>query len=113
MLDQEKCWSSQPPTIGPRAIAMPAVAPHSPIARARSALCVNTFEISESVAGKTMAAPSPITQRAAISSPGVLISPPARLAAPNRPSPLRSMPLRPSRSERLPAASRKEAKTRL
>ena len=36
MLDHEKRSSSQPPTIGPSAIAIPAVAPHRPIARARS-----------------------------------------------------------------------------
>src|SRR5437870_11789038 len=51
MLFQLNCSSSQPPTIGPSAIAMPAVAPQRPIALARSVRSVNTFEISERVAG--------------------------------------------------------------
>ena len=63
---QLKCSSSQPPTIGPSAIATPAMASHRPIARARSRLAVKMFEIRESVAGKVMAAPSPMTARAAI-----------------------------------------------
>src|SRR2546423_12053461 len=67
MLVQEKRSSSQPPTIGPRAIAAPAVAPQKPIALALSARSVKTLDISESVAGKIIAAPSPITQRATIS----------------------------------------------
>src|SRR2546427_8394382 len=36
----------------------------SPIARARSPRSVNTFEISDRVAGKIIAAPRPITHRA-------------------------------------------------
>src|SRR5256885_7144890 len=63
MLVQEKRSSSQPPTIGPTAIAAPSVAPQKPIALALSARSVKTLEISESVAGKIIAAPSPITQR--------------------------------------------------
>src|SRR6266550_3294853 len=60
MLRQSNASSSQPPTIGPSAIATPVIAPHSPIARARSPRSVNTFEISESVEGNTIAAPTPI-----------------------------------------------------
>ena len=70
MLVQLKCSSSQPPTMGPSAIATPAMAPHRPMARARSARPVKTFEIRESVAGKVIAAPSPITARAAMSCAG-------------------------------------------
>ena len=113
MLVQEKCCSSQPPAIGPSAMAAPAVAPHNPIARARSRRSTNTLEISESVAGKIIAAPRPMTQRATISWPGVVISPPAKLAAPSTPRPARSIPLRPTRSLRLPAASNRAANTRL
>ena len=64
-------------------------------------------------AGKTIAAPSPITQRAAINCPGVSMKPPARLARPNTASPDMSMPLRPRRSDRLPEASSRAANTRL
>ena len=113
MLVQEKRSSSQPPAIGPRAIAAPAVAPQKPIALALSARSVKTLEISESVAGKIIAAPSPITQRAVISWPGVLIRPPSRLAPPKTPRPASKIPLRPTRSLRLPEASSSAAKTRL
>ena len=113
MLAHVKRPSSHPPTIGPSAIAIPAVAPQRPIARARSARSVKMFEISDSVAGKTIAAPRPMKQRATISWAESTASPPAALEAPNSPSPASSMPLRPRRSDRLPAASRKAANTRL
>ena len=113
MLAQLNCSSSQPPTIGPVAMATPAIAPHSPMARARSLLSVKTFEISDSVAGNAIAAPSPITDRAAMSCAGSVVKPPARLAVPNTVSPASSMPLRPNRSDRLPKVSSSAAKTRL
>jgi len=110
---QLKCSSSQPPTIGPIAMATPAIAPHSPMARARSLRSVKTLEISDSVAGKVMAAPSPITDLAAMSCAGLVVKPPARLAPPTTASPASSMPLRPNRSDRLPKVSSGAAKTRL
>ena len=113
MLRQSDSSSSQPPTIGPSAIAAPVVAPHRPIARARSPRSVNTFDSSDSVEGNTIAEPIPITARVAISWPGSSVSPPARLATPNTARPASSMPLRPNRSDRLPAASTDAAKTRL
>jgi hypothetical protein len=67
---------------GPVAMATPALAPHKPMARARSLLWVKTLEISDSVAGNVMAAPSPITDRAAMSCAGSVVKPPARLAVP-------------------------------
>ena len=113
MLAQLKCCSSQPPTIGPIAMATPAIAPHRPMARARSLLSVKTLEISESVAGNAIAAPSPITDLAAMSCAGSAVKPPARLAPPTTASPASSMPLRPNRSDRLPKVSSSAAKTRL
>ena len=83
MLAQLKCSSSQPPTIGPIAMATPAIAPHRPIARARSRRSVKTLAISDSVAGKVMAAPSPITALAAMSCAGLVVKPPAKLAVPD------------------------------
>ena len=50
MLFQEKCSSSHPPTIGPRAMATPVVAPQSPMALARSPRSVKVLEIRDSVA---------------------------------------------------------------
>ena len=61
MLRQSDTWSSQPPMIGPSAIATPVIAPHKPIARARSPRSVNTLVSSDSVEGNTIAAPTPIT----------------------------------------------------
>ena len=113
MLRQSETSSSQPPTIGPSAIAAPVIAPHMPIARARSPRSVNTFVISDSVEGNTIAAPTPITARAAISWPGLSISPPARLATPKTDRPASSIPLRPNRSDRLPAASTDPANSKL
>ncbi len=113
MLRQSNSSSSHPPTIGPRAIAAPVMAPHNPMARARSRRSVNTLVISDRVEGNTMAAPRPITARALMSSPVPPTSPPARLAKPNTAKPASSIPLRPSRSERLPAASTAPAKNRL
>jgi hypothetical protein len=113
MLRQSETSSNQPPTIGPSAIAAPVIAPHKPIACARSRRSVNTFEISDSVEGNTIAAPTPITARAAISWPGLSMNPPARLAIPKTDKPASSMPLRPNRSDRLPAASTDPANTKL
>ena len=113
MLRQSESSSSQPPTIGPSAIATPVIAPHKPIARARSPRSVNTLVSSDSVDGNTIAAPTPITARAAISAPALSISPPARLARPNTDRPASSIPLRPNRSDRLPAASTEPANSKL
>ena len=113
MLRQSEISSSQPPTIGPSAIAAPVVAPHKPIARARSPRSVNTLVSSDSVEGNTIAAPTPITARAAISAPALFINPPARLATPKTDRPASSIPLRPNRSDRLPKASTDPANSRL
>ena len=95
------------------AMATPPIAPHRPMARARSFLSVKTLEIKARVAGNVIAAPSPITARAAMSCAGVVVNPPARLAPPITASPASSIPLRPNRSDRLPKVSSSEAKTRL
>jgi hypothetical protein len=113
MLGQLKCSSRKPPLIGPSATPRPAIAPHSPIASARSRRSVNTLAISDSVAGKITAAPKPITQRAAIKPVGVLTSPPTTLPSAKMPNPTSSIPFRPTRSETLPAASTSAANTRL
>src|SRR3954454_12796972 len=113
MLRQSKASSSHPPTIGPSAIAAPVVAPHRPIASARSCRSVKTCVSSDSVAGNTIAAPTPMTARAAISWPGLPVNPPARLARPKTARPPSSMPLRPNLSERLPKASTDAANSRL
>ena len=57
--------------IGPAATPAPVMAPHSPIALARSFRSVKTLAIKERVDGKIPAAPMPMNARAAINSPGV------------------------------------------
>ena len=106
-LPHQKCSRSQPPTIGPKATPIPTVAPHTPIALARSTRSVNTLDRIDSVLGKTMAAPTPITARAAISWPVEVPSEPAAVPIPKTARPVISAPLRPNRSLRLPAASTK------
>jgi hypothetical protein len=83
------------------------------MASARSCRSVNTLVSSDKVEGNIIAAPSPITARAAISCPEVVANEPTRLEAPNTARSASSMPLRPSRSARLPAASTSAANTRL
>jgi hypothetical protein len=109
-LPHQKCSSSQPPLIGPRATPSPVMAPHNPMARARSPRSVYRLEMIDKVAGKITAAPTPITARTAISAPGLSTSPPTVVAHPNTASPVSRAPLRPYRSLRLPAASTKAAK---
>src|SRR5579864_2240800 len=91
-LPHQNCSSSQPPTMGPAATPTPVVAPHSPMALARSDRSVNTLAISDSVDGKIPAAPTPITAREAISADALWLSAPARLPRPNTASPASSVP---------------------
>ncbi len=63
---QSNCSSRSPPATGPSATASPVDAPQTPIARARAARSVKVRI--DSVVGNTIAAPTPITARAAISS---------------------------------------------
>ena len=67
MLPHQKCSSSHPPQIGPAATPTPVIAPQRPMAFARSARTVKTFEMIESVVGKMIAAPRPISPRTAMS----------------------------------------------
>src|SRR5437773_1934380 len=61
MLPHQNRSSSHPSAIGPSAIPTPALAPHTPMASARSRRAVNTLVSSDSVDGNIIAAPSPIT----------------------------------------------------
>src|SRR5215472_16690967 len=83
MLPHQNRSSSQPPAIGPSAIPTPALAPHSPMASARWRRSVNTLVSSDSAEGNIIAAPSPITARAAVSWPDDVANDPAQLEAPN------------------------------
>ena len=89
------------------------LAPHKPIARARSPRSVKTLVSKESVAGKVIVVPRPMTARVAISSGAVVTRPPATLAKPNTVKPANNIPLRPNRSDKLPAVRMTAANTRL
>ena len=65
----QKCSRSAPPTMGPKATAMPEVAPQMPSAFWRSDGSVKMSVRMASEAGKTNAAATPISARAEISSP--------------------------------------------
>src|SRR5258708_35997422 len=99
--------------MGPSAIAIPAVAPQTPTAIARATRSVNTFEIRDRVAGKIIAAPTPMKDRAAISGPTEAVRPPATLAGPDTARPATRKPLRPRRSLRPPAANSRAADRRV
>ncbi len=94
-LPHQKCSSSQPPLMGPKATPSPVIAPHSPMARARSPRSVNRLEMIDKVAGKISAAPTPITARTTISAPELSTSPPTAVAHPNTANPNSRAPLRP------------------
>lgn len=112
-LPHQKCSSSQPPQMGPAATPRPVMAPHAPMALARPARSVKTLAMIDSVVGKTIAAPTPIRPRTAMSSPGELAREPMTLPAPKITRPASREPLRPTRSLTLPAASTSAANTRL
>ena len=107
----QKCSSSQPPVTGPRATARPLMAAQMPMAAARSFGARNTLTRMARVAGKMRAAPMPIRARQAMSWPGS----PDQAAPAEKPakstSPTIRAPLRPQRSPRLPAASKRPANT--
>src|SRR5262245_55981036 len=74
----------------------------TPIIGAAVARAAATSAASDSVEGNVIAVHSPITARAAVSCPGGVANDPAQLQAPNTARPASSIPLRPSRSARLP-----------
>src|SRR5437764_9195218 len=104
--------SSAPPTTGPMATASPTAPAHTPMARARSRGS-NTFEMIDSVAGRTAAAPMPMTARAAMSWLGSWAYAEASDARPNSPRPASRTSRRPYRSPSTPAVNSRPAKTRV
>lgn len=63
----QKCSSSQPPVMGPRATARPAVPAQMPMALARSDGSLKTLVRMARVAGNTSAAAMPMATRAPMS----------------------------------------------
>ena len=109
--DHEKLRMSIPPTIGPSAMPRPLAAVQTAMALARSRGSPNTLTRIDSVVGMISAPPRPITPRPTISAVvDVAVADttdPARKVA----RPAASACRRPNRSPRLPAVSRRPAKT--
>ena len=96
-----------PPNSTPAAAPLPPIAPQIPSALFRSAPSSNVVVMIASVAGEMIAAPSPCTARAAISTPIEPESPQASDATENSATPAMNTRRRPSRSAARPPSSRK------
>src|SRR3954454_12952742 len=101
---------SMPPSRTPAAPPEPATAPHTPMARLRSAPSSKSTVTSERAAGDSSAAPRPWTARAEISHTSFWARPPAREAPANRMRPAMNIRRRPIRSAMRPPSSRKPPK---
>ena len=108
---QEKCCSSRPPSTGPSGRPSATAAARMPMALGRSSSSPNAAETTARDSGNTIPAPSPISARAAISSPAETDSAHHSDAARNTASPASSSRLRPRRSPITPAGSMTAAKT--
>ena len=96
---------------GPRATAMPVQADQMPMAAARSLRSVKTLTRIASVAGKTNAAPMPISARAPMSWVDVVATAARADVMANSTSPSCRASLRPKRSPKCPNASRSALNT--
>ena len=110
---QAKYCRSSPPTTGPSAMPSPAVAAHSPTARAWCPVPLKMVEMSDRVAGNTIAAQTPSSALSPISTAMPVVSAEARetTAKPSRPM-IRTL-RRPIRSPRWPPGSMSTANTRV
>ncbi len=106
-----KCCSSTPPRTGPSGRPAATTAVRMPTALGRSA-SLNAAETTARDSGNTIPAPSPITARAAISSPAETDSAHHTDAPRNTASPASSSRLRPNRSPASPAGSMTPANAR-
>ena len=109
----QKCSSSAPPTIGPKATAIPDVAPQIPSAFCRSDGSGKTLVRMARLAGKMKAAATPMSARVVISAPVVCDQAAAAEKRPKKTSPTCMVPLRPRRSPMPPPARSRPAKARL
>ena len=84
---------------------MPAIAPNTPNARARSLGCVNVVVRTDSAAGASTAPNTPCRARAPTSMANDWAAPPSAEAAAKPTRPMRNMRRRPNMSERRPPSS--------
>ena len=99
--------TTAPPTSGPIATASPAIPDHAPSASPRFSRATAALRMVR-VSGVTIAAPSPCTERAAMSQSADGANAAAADAAVNMPTPMMNMRLRPKRS---PSAAPVRTKT--
>ncbi len=105
----QKYSTSNPPINGPIAAPTADTADQIPTARIRSARSGNATRNSDTVAGRIIAAPTAITERARISINGVAAKAAGIETSPKITRPVISRRLRPNRSEAAPAISINEA----
>src|SRR5215831_8017012 len=105
--------TSTPPTMGPLAAPIPAMAPHSPSALDRARGSGYATWSSNNDDGTSTAAPAPWTARAATSTPSDGARPQAADAAPKPTSPAVNTRRPPSRSASAPPVSSRAAKARV
>jgi len=95
-----------PPKSTPAAAPLPPIAPQMPSALLRSEPSSNVVVMIASVAGETIAAPTPCTARAAMSTPIEPAMPQTSEASENSAIPTMNIRRRPSRSAARPPSSR-------
>ena len=95
---QENVSTSSPPTTGPRAIEMPIMPPHTPIACARSRGSVKTLRMIDIATGLSIEPPIACSARAAMSSPRLGASAHSSEPIENSVSPIWKTRRRPMRS---------------
>ena len=110
---QSKCRSIHPPTTGPMATPMPLHPAHTPIARRRRRGSGKACVRIASVAGNTIAAPTPIAARHPTRAPGVPANAAPTEVTPKTATPSTSSRRRPKRSAALPMVSNSVANTRM
>ncbi|MNV44839.1 hypothetical protein D3C71_1366120 [compost metagenome] len=108
----QKCASSTPPTIGPRAAPTMEMQPHTAMARLRSRSSSKVRLISASVAGIIAAAPTANSARAAISRLASGANAASSEAMPKIARPIRNMRRCPRRSPSVPAPNSRPAITK-
>jgi hypothetical protein len=107
----QKCSSSQPPTIGPRADPIAKPDAHRPMATRRRAGSGKVVRISERVEGIKVAPATPSIARAAISTAGLVAKAASVDATANPVAPMSRSRRRPMRSPRLPIVMSRPART--
>ena len=108
---QEMAETRKPPSTGPSAIEIPNIAPHTPMACARSRGSSKTLRMIDIATGVSAAPPIACTMRKTISSPRLGAIAHSSDPSPNSASPAWNTRRRPSRSAVEPASRSRLART--